>query len=80
MMLTSSRRKQGMDIQYISKERRCTTVNSHVSSSESNNPNASNSDNSIGNLNLPHINVQTENSFEKIITLKKRLIQSQVLV
>ena len=48
----SPRRKQGRKIFYKSNKSRCTTVNSHVNSNESNNLNTSNSDNVIGNSNL----------------------------
>ena len=62
MSFMLSRRKKGNNISYISKKRRCITVTSHLNSSESNNPNAYNSDNVIGNPNLPHINVHTKRS------------------
>ena len=55
---------------YNSKKRRCTTVNSHVSGRKSNNPTTSNSDNYIGNSNLPHLNIHTKSSFTTLITLQ----------
>ena len=68
MVFTFSRSKQGSKVAYRYKKRRCTTVNSHVNSSESNNPNISKSDHVIGNSNLPRINVQTKNLFNTLIT------------
>ena len=72
MALTFSIMNQGRKIWYISKKRRCTTVDSHINSSISNNFNTSNSDNFIVNSNVPFINVQTESSFNILIILKKR--------
>ena len=71
MEFTLSRRKKGRKILYISKRMRCTTINSHVNSSESDNLNKSNRDNVIGNSNPPRINVQTESTFNTPINLKK---------
>ena len=70
MVFTSSRRIKGKNISYIYKNKRCTDVNSHVNSSESNHLNASNSDNVIVNSKLPHINVHTKSSFNTLITLQ----------
>ena len=69
MEFTSSRRKKGRNIPYISKKRRCVTVTSHVNSSESNYPNTYNSDNVIGNSNLPRINVHTKRSSNELVAL-----------
>ena len=70
MVFTLSRRKNGKKVSYKSKKRICTTVNSHINSSESNNPNTSDSVNIIGDSNLPHINVQTKIPFNTLITLQ----------
>ena len=56
---------------YIYTERRCNTINSHVSSSKSNSLNIPNTDNVIGNSNPPRINGQTESSFNILIILQK---------
>ena len=66
-----SRRKQGGNILYIFKKKICTTVISHVNSSESDHLNTSNSDNAIINSKLPRINVPTESRFNTLITLQK---------
>ena len=71
MVFTSSRRKQGRNLSYKSKKRICTTVNSHINRSESNNPNTSNIDNVVGNSNVPRINVQNESSINTLITLQR---------
>ena len=71
MEFPSSIRKQGRIIFYISKKRRCTTVNSHINSIKSNHLNIPNNDNVIENSNLPHINIQTKISFNKLITLQE---------
>ena len=70
MVLTFSRRKHGRKVSYKSNKRIWNTVNSHVNSSESNNMNTWNSDNVIGNSNLPNTNVQTESSLNTLITLQ----------
>ena len=51
-----------------SKNRRCSTVTSHVHSSESNNPNTFNSDNVVENSKLPHINVHSKRSLNELVT------------
>ena len=71
MAFTLSRMKEGRNISYIYKIRRCTAVNSYINISESNNLNASNSDNDIVNQNLPHINVQNDSPFNTLITFQK---------
>ena len=71
MAFTSSRRKKGRKVFYKSKVIRCTTGNSNVNSSKSNNFNISNSDNVIGNSNLPRVKVQTKSSFNTPITFQK---------
>ena len=48
----------------MSKNSRCTTVNSHANNTKSNNLNTSNSDNVIGNPNLTCINFKTKRSFK----------------
>ena len=53
-----------------SKKSRCTTVNSHVNSSESNDLNTYNRDNFIGNANIPRINVHTELSSNELVTFQ----------
>ena len=73
MEFTSSRRKKRRKILYISNKRRCITDNLHVNSSKSNNPNTYNSDNDIGNSNLPRINVHTKLSSNKLVTLQKEI-------
>ena len=55
-------------------------MNSHFNSSEKNHLNTSKSDDVIGNSNLPCINVHTKTSLNKLITLKNKIIHSQVLV
>ena len=71
MEFTSSRIKHGRNVFYNSKKRRCTTVKSHANSSESNNSNASKSDNVIVNSNLLHINVHTKSSISNLIIFQK---------
>ena len=44
---------------------------SHINSNESNNWNTSNSDNLIGNSNLPHSSVKNESSFNTLVNLQK---------
>ena len=56
-----------------SKRRRCTTVTSHVDSSESNDLNTYNSDNFIGNSNIPRINIHTKRSSNELVTLQKEI-------
>ena len=72
MAFTSSRRKQRSNISYISSKIRCNIINSHINSSESNNPDTSNSDNVIGNPNFPHINVQNDSTFNTLFILPKK--------
>ena len=67
----SSRQKHGRKVSYHSKKRICTTVTSHVKSSKSNDVITYNSDNVIGNLNIPCINVHTERSSNELVTLQK---------
>ena len=71
MDFTPSRKKHDRKLLSRSKKRRCTTVNSHVNSSKSNNLNTSNSDNVIGTSKLPHIKVQNYSQFDTLITLQK---------
>ena len=71
MVFMLSRRKQGQNIMYKSKNRRFTTVVSHVNSNKSNKLNASNSDDIIGTSKLPHSNVQNDSLFNSLITLQK---------
>ena len=71
MTFTLSRRKQGRNIQYISKKSRYITVTQHINSSESNNPNTYNSDNVIGNSNLPRINIHTVRPSNELVNLHK---------
>ena len=47
------------------------TIDSHFNSSEKNNFNTSNSDDVIGNSNLPRINIHTKSSLNKLINLQK---------
>ena len=68
----SSRGEQGRKVSLKSKKRICINVNSHLNSSETNNLNTSNSDNVIGNLNLPCINVHTKSPLNKLMTLQKK--------
>ena len=74
MGFTFSRRKHGRKVSYKSKKRRCTTINSHANIRKSDNLNTSNSDDVIGNSKLPHINVQTEILFNKIITIQTETV------
>ena len=73
MAFTSSRGEHGQKVFPKSKKRRCTTVTSHVNSSESNYLNTYNRDNVIGNSNIPCINVQTEISLNTLITFKREI-------
>ena len=68
MVFTSPRIKQGRKLSLKSKKRICITVNSHFNSSETNNLKTSNSDNVIGNSNLPCMNVHNKISLNKIDT------------
>ena len=56
-----------------SKKRQCITVNSHFNTSEKKS-NTSNSDDVIGNSNLPCINIHTKISLNKLITLQKETV------
>ena len=67
----SSRKKHSRNILYKSKNRRCTTVISHVNSNESNNLNMSNGDNVIETSKTPHSNVQNGIPFNTLINLQK---------
>ena len=81
MVFTSSRRKQGRNISYISNNRIFTTVNSHINSIKSNNMNTSNSDNVIGHSNLNHLNVHTESCFNKLNILQTETdIESSIII
>ena len=81
MAFPLSRRKQGRNVLYIYKKRRCDIVNSYVNSSQSNHFNTSNSDNVIVNSNLPIINVQTKSSLNTLITFPKSTdIQSSIII
>ena len=71
MAFTSSRRKQGRNILYIYKKRRCITVTSHFNSSKSNDLNTYNIDYVIENSNIPRINVHTKRSSNELVTLQK---------
>ena len=70
MVFMSSGIKLGSKVSFKSMNRVCITVNSHFNIIETNNSDKSSRDYVIGNLNLPFINVHTESSFKKIITLK----------
>ena len=70
-MVITSPRKKGRNISFKYNNRRFTTVTSHVNSSESNDPNTHNSDNVIGNSNLPPINVHTKGSLNELINFQK---------
>ena len=80
MVFTSSIRKQGRKILYISKKRICITGISHVNTSKSNNPNIYNSDDVIGNSSFSRINVHTKRSSNEIVTLQRETDNSQVIV
>ena len=71
MVFTSSRGKLLRKVSFKSKKMRRIVVNSYFNSSETNNSNTSNSDDVIGNPNLPCINVHTKNLLNKIINLQK---------
>ena len=71
MSFTSSGRKYGQNIFPKSKKRRCTTVTSHVKSSKSNDMNAYNIDNVMGNSNIPRINAHNERSSNELVTFQK---------
>ena len=70
MLFTSSRREKWRNISYEYKNRRCINFNSHVNYSESNHFSTSKSDNNIGNSIIPPMNIQTESSFNTLITLQ----------
>ena len=80
MGYTLSIRTQGRKFAYISKNRICTTVNSHINCNESNNLNTSNSYNVKGASNFPHDNVQMKFPLIHSLLDKTQLIRSQVLV
>ena len=75
-----TKKKKGRKVSFKYKKRVCITVNSHLNSSKTNNSNKSNSHNVIGNSNLHLINVHNESSLNKLITVPKKKIQSQLLV
>ena len=70
MMFTLSRKKQGRKVSFNSKKRRCITVNSHLNSRKTTNSDTSNSDDVIGNSNIPCIKNHTKSSLNKRITLQ----------
>ena len=72
MVFTLSRSKHGKKCSYKSKKWRCTTVDSYINSSETNNKNTYKIDSCIGNSNLLHINIQTKISFNKLINLQTK--------
>ena len=71
MVFMSSKIKQGRKVSFKSNRRICITVNSHFNSSETNHLNASNSNDAIGNSNLPRINVHTKISLNKLMNFQK---------
>ena len=71
MVFTSSRINQGRKVSFKSNKKICITVNSHLNSSETDNYKTSNSDDVIGNSNLPRINDHTKIALDKLITLQK---------
>ena len=71
MVFTSPRRKQGRKVSFKYNNRISTTVNSYVNSSKSNDTNKYNSDNVIGNSNLPRVNVYTKLSLNELFDLQK---------
>ena len=71
MAFTFSRRKHGRKVFPKSYKSRCTIVTSHVNSSESHDLNTYNSDNFIGNSNIPRINIHTKRSSNELVTLQK---------
>ena len=81
MVFTSLIKKLGSKVSFKSKKRRRITVNSHFNSIETNNSNKSNSDDVIGCSNLPRINVNTNSSLEKLITLQEENnTQSSIII
>ena len=60
MVFMSLRRKQGRKVSFDSNKRIFTTVTSNLNSSKLNDQNTCNSDNVIGNSNLPRININTK--------------------
>ena len=64
-----TKKKQGSKFSFKYNKSICTTSNSHVNSSESNDPNTYNSDNVIGNSNIPRINIYTKHSSNELVTL-----------
>ena len=71
MALKSSIREQWRKVSFESKNRRRITVNSNFNSSEKDSLNTSNSDNCIGNSNLPFINVHTKSSLNNLIIFQR---------
>ena len=71
MGFTLLRIKQGRKVSLKYNNRICTTVNLHVNNINSKHYNTSNSDNVIGNSNLPRVKVQTKSSFNTPITFQK---------
>ena len=71
MVFTSPRIKQGRKVSFKYNKSRCTTVKSHVNSSESNDQNTYNSDNAIENSKFPCINIHTKFSLNELITFQK---------
>ena len=63
MVFTLSIRKQGREVSFKSKKRKCIAVNSQFNGSRNNISNASNSDYAIGNPDPPRINNHTKSSF-----------------
>ena len=80
MVFKLSIRKQGRKVSFKSNKKICITGISDLNSIETNILNTSNSDDVIGNSYPPRINVHTESSLNKLLTLKKKRIYIQVIV
>ena len=78
MAFMPSRSKHERNVLSKYKKRRCTLVYSHVNRIKSNILNTSNSDNVIGNSNLPHINVKMAVQLINSLPYRKQQIQIKV--
>ena len=78
MAFMPSRSKHERKVLSKYKKRRCTLVYSHVNRIKSNILNTSNSDNVIGNSNLPHINVKMAVQLINSLPYRKQQIQIKV--
>ena len=64
-------REKSRKVSFKPNNRISNNVNSHVHSSESNDPSTNNSDNVTGSSNLPRIKVHDERSLNELVTFQK---------